>query len=215
MTRRRWRNGNTAAASPSMARCALRPLTAPGASGCSATAPAHRSPPARSPLPNQRIVVPPATPAHPGLRVRPAPQLVARTAAAHPYATPGGSCPRRPACPRAATLVFAPARKCPEKRAEQPVATENPRFPCYRLLHAQPRALEMTIRWRKGCTRQAWWWSRATCSTPRPASTATRCGSGIRPSRQIASTRVSACWQGHWPGSNSPRPGASPVSSRP
>jgi hypothetical protein len=43
MTRRRRRNGNTAAASPSLARCASRPLTAPGASGCCAIVPARRS----------------------------------------------------------------------------------------------------------------------------------------------------------------------------
>jgi len=30
-----------------------------------------------------------------------------------------------PACPRAATLALAPARKCHDKRAEQPVATAN------------------------------------------------------------------------------------------
>ncbi len=39
MTRGRWRNGNTAAASPSMARCASRLPTPPGASGCRAIAP--------------------------------------------------------------------------------------------------------------------------------------------------------------------------------
>ena len=43
MTRRRWRNGSTAAASPSMPRCASRRLTAPDASGCCAIAPGRRS----------------------------------------------------------------------------------------------------------------------------------------------------------------------------
>ena len=44
MTRRRWGDGNMAAASPSTPRCASRPPTAPGASGCCGTAPGHRSP---------------------------------------------------------------------------------------------------------------------------------------------------------------------------
>jgi pteridine reductase len=44
MMRRQWRNGNMAAASPSTARCASRPPTAPGASGCCAIAPGQRSP---------------------------------------------------------------------------------------------------------------------------------------------------------------------------
>ena len=39
MTRGRWRNGNTAAAFPSTARCASRPLTVPDVSGCCAIAP--------------------------------------------------------------------------------------------------------------------------------------------------------------------------------
>ena len=36
---------------------------------------------------------------------------------------------RPPACPRAATLASAPAPKYNDERAEQPVATENPRLP--------------------------------------------------------------------------------------
>jgi len=35
---------------------------------------------------------------------------------------------RPPACPRAPSLASAPARKCHDKRAQQPVATENPRL---------------------------------------------------------------------------------------
>ncbi len=44
MTPVRWRNGNTAVASPSMARCASRLPTVPDASGCCVIAPGHRSP---------------------------------------------------------------------------------------------------------------------------------------------------------------------------
>ena len=44
LTRGRWRNGNTAVASPWTARCASRPLTARGASVCCVTAPAGRLP---------------------------------------------------------------------------------------------------------------------------------------------------------------------------
>jgi len=43
-TRRRWGNGNTAAGSPSTARCASRLLTVPDASGCCVIAPGHLSP---------------------------------------------------------------------------------------------------------------------------------------------------------------------------
>ena len=44
LMRRPWGNGSTAVASPWKARCASRPLTAPGASGCCAIAPGRRSP---------------------------------------------------------------------------------------------------------------------------------------------------------------------------
>ncbi len=43
-THRRWRDGNMAVASPSTARCASRPPTAPAVSGCCVTARGHRSP---------------------------------------------------------------------------------------------------------------------------------------------------------------------------
>jgi hypothetical protein len=39
-----------------------------------------------------------------------------------------GSCLPPPGCPRAAMLASAPARKYPEKRAEQPVAAANRRL---------------------------------------------------------------------------------------
>jgi hypothetical protein len=87
-----------------------------------------------------------AAPVRPGLHVRPAPQLVARTPAARPSATPAG-------------LVLAtarlPARGHPGARAHPKVPRQacgdscrrnSTPDPPYRLLHTQPHALEMTIR---------------------------------------------------------------------